>query len=322
MKRMCKRVAAFVLVLVMLFTTGCSSGFYADELQEDMGEAWSSVSGNVDGVKSKQLSKRELGFEDTITVSENNPLETEEIESEESDTISDSNILEDDDEIKYLEDGGIDYSDVDFSVEEQHHIDLLNADSVKKFQKLYFLDGEINPTLDDSWWDNLTDDDRTYIEWMTLEIPEEDENYYIGQSLDECIDILETGVNTEEAFFYGNILDGITLENLYELRDRNYTLEQLSEVVQYISYNDNEFEMPNYNLDGKDSLLYTIATTTYFYSYTKYPITPYLTEDPDLKGQRFVVTKYEKINFGGEPNISHIELGGVTALCLLVSSKE
>lgn len=44
MKRMCKRVTAFVLVLVMLFTTGCSSGFYADELNTVSGN--SSVSGN------------------------------------------------------------------------------------------------------------------------------------------------------------------------------------------------------------------------------------------------------------------------------------
>lgn len=32
MKRMRKRVTAFMLAIVMLFTTGCSSGFYADEL--------------------------------------------------------------------------------------------------------------------------------------------------------------------------------------------------------------------------------------------------------------------------------------------------
>lgn len=36
MGRMRKRLTAFMLVIVMLVTTGCSSGFYADELQEDI----------------------------------------------------------------------------------------------------------------------------------------------------------------------------------------------------------------------------------------------------------------------------------------------
>ena len=36
MKRMRKRLIAFMLAIVMLFTTGCSSGFYADELPIDI----------------------------------------------------------------------------------------------------------------------------------------------------------------------------------------------------------------------------------------------------------------------------------------------
>lgn len=36
MKRIRKQLIAFMLAIVMLFTTGCSSGFYADELQEDI----------------------------------------------------------------------------------------------------------------------------------------------------------------------------------------------------------------------------------------------------------------------------------------------
>lgn len=35
MGRMRKRLTAFMLVIVMLVTTGCSSGFYADELSVD-----------------------------------------------------------------------------------------------------------------------------------------------------------------------------------------------------------------------------------------------------------------------------------------------
>lgn len=36
MKKMRRRVTAFLLILVLLFTTGCSSGFYADELPIDI----------------------------------------------------------------------------------------------------------------------------------------------------------------------------------------------------------------------------------------------------------------------------------------------
>lgn len=36
MKRMRKRLIAFMLAVIMLFTTGCSSGFYADELSPEM----------------------------------------------------------------------------------------------------------------------------------------------------------------------------------------------------------------------------------------------------------------------------------------------
>lgn len=36
MGRMRKRIIAFLLAVIMVFTTGCSSGFYADELQEDI----------------------------------------------------------------------------------------------------------------------------------------------------------------------------------------------------------------------------------------------------------------------------------------------
>lgn len=39
MKRMRKRLIAFMLAVIMLFTTGCSSGFYADELSTKDSEA-------------------------------------------------------------------------------------------------------------------------------------------------------------------------------------------------------------------------------------------------------------------------------------------
>lgn len=53
MKRMRKRVTAFILAFIMLFTTGCSSGFYADELSGNS----VSVSGNNTEAEIKNLIK-------------------------------------------------------------------------------------------------------------------------------------------------------------------------------------------------------------------------------------------------------------------------
>ena len=65
------------------------------------------------------------------------------------------------------------------------------------------------------------------------------ENLYDDETLDEVIDIIENGTDIDE-FFYGSVLNGITLDNLYEARDQGRTIEDLMDEYTEYFFNPSE----------------------------------------------------------------------------------
>lgn len=169
MKRMCKhRITAFILAFIMLFTTGCSSGFYADELET----AGSSVSGN-DEVNENSINE---DITSNVSVSGN------EVESE------------------YYQ---------------FHYIDG-DSDSFYDWLELYQPNSVYADflALPDEWWNGLYDYEREMVDFLEDEsvfVP--DEGLYGNEEIDECINKIESGIDSQK-FFDGTWLENVSLEEL------------------------------------------------------------------------------------------------------------
>ena len=111
--------------------------------------------------------------------------------------------------------------------DEQYHFEEEDAETVKKWLELYCPNGfEDLLEYDGKWWNDLYDYEREYAEFLLGLIVELSEDAYDEQELSECIRILESGVDADE-FFKGTLYQGLTLEDLREVQDRNGTLEEL-----------------------------------------------------------------------------------------------
>lgn len=82
--------------------------------------------------------------------------------------------------------------------------------------------------LDDTWWENLYDYERDLAEFLKGCIVELSDEIYIDESLEESIAELEKGVNPE-SYFAGTIYEGLTLEDLYRLREQGMEFDDLYE---------------------------------------------------------------------------------------------
>ena len=79
---------------------------------------------------------------------------------------------------------------------------------------------------DNAWWESLYDYERDLAEFIRDSLVELDANVYSGQELEEIISILEGGVAAAD-FFAGTVFDALELEDLYQLRDGGWTLDDL-----------------------------------------------------------------------------------------------
>ena len=68
------------------------------------------------------------------------------------------------------------------------------------------------------WWDSLTPGKKRIAE-IILSAVEAERTHYCSQPLSEILDILESGDAKVEDFFKDTVLEDITLENLYELKE-------------------------------------------------------------------------------------------------------
>lgn len=109
---------------------------------------------------------------------------------------------------------------------EQYHLTEEDPESVAKWLDLYCADGfEGLLKQGDAWWDALYDDEREYAEFLVGLIVELSEDVYEGQSLTECIKILESGVDAG-AFFRGTIFEGLTADDLRAIHAAGGSLEE------------------------------------------------------------------------------------------------
>lgn len=114
-------------------------------------------------------------------------------------------------------------------VKEQYHLVEDDPESVAKWLSLYCPNGFADLRMQsESWWNNLYDDERDYAEFLLGLILELPEDIYVGQDLEECIRILESGRDAD-AFFEGTVFEGMTLEDLKALYAEGSTLEDLLE---------------------------------------------------------------------------------------------
>ena len=80
------------------------------------------------------------------------------------------------------------------------------------------------------WWDSLSNSQRRIAE-ILLSAARAEKKHYNDQPLDEVIKIIESGQVSIEKFFEGTILENITIENLYELRELKQELADLEEAI-------------------------------------------------------------------------------------------
>ena len=80
------------------------------------------------------------------------------------------------------------------------------------------------------WWDSLTPGKKRIAE-IILSAVEAERTHYCSQPLSEILDILESGDAKVEDFFKDTVLEDITLENLYELKELGYEVTELEEAI-------------------------------------------------------------------------------------------
>ena len=80
------------------------------------------------------------------------------------------------------------------------------------------------------WWDSLTPGKKRIVE-IILSAVEAERTHYCSQPLSEILDILESGDAKVEDFFKDTVLEDITLENLYELKELGYEVTELEEAI-------------------------------------------------------------------------------------------
>ena len=80
------------------------------------------------------------------------------------------------------------------------------------------------------WWDGLNDSQRKIAE-IILSAVEAEKTHYCDQTLEEVIALLEGGEVTVEEFFSQTVLEDITMDHLYELRELGSELSDLTDTI-------------------------------------------------------------------------------------------
>ena len=96
----------------------------------------------------------------------------------------------------------------------QYHFVEGDIESILNWKEKYFADGyDQLLSQDETWWDNLHDYEREVAEFLLDIAPDLSDQVYMGQNLEQCIEILDSGVNADD-FFRGTIFEGLECEAL------------------------------------------------------------------------------------------------------------
>ena len=200
-----KRAGAVILSTALLFGT-LPTGVMAEEtVGQDTNE--------------EELQSKEV-------VSEDEPAEEilpEEVSSEEDAAEMDYDTAEAESEVSEST-GETDESETDL----QYHFTEGDVASILTWKEQYFSEGyEQLLSQDESWWDGLYDYERDLAEFLVSIAPDVSEQVYLGQDLEQCLEILDTGVSADE-FFCGTVFEGLEKEDLQALKEEGYSLEALA----------------------------------------------------------------------------------------------
>ena len=114
----------------------------------------------------------------------------------------------------------------------QYHFTEGDVESILTWKEQYFSEGyEQLLAQDESWWDGLYDYERDLAEFLVSIAPEVSEQVYLGQDLEQCLEILDTGVSANE-FFLGTVFEGLEKEDLQILQQEGCSLEALAETAE------------------------------------------------------------------------------------------
>ena len=114
----------------------------------------------------------------------------------------------------------------------QYHFTEGDVASILTWKEQYFSEGyEQLLAQDESWWDGLYDYERDLAEFLVSIAPDLSEQVYMGQDLEQCLEILDTGVSAQD-FFRGTVFDGLEREDLEVLQEAGYSLDELAEVAE------------------------------------------------------------------------------------------
>ena len=106
------------------------------------------------------------------------------------------------------------------------------------------------------WWDGLTENQRLAAEIFLSPAAEECMLHYHEQPLDDVIAVIEKGDVKMEDFFADTIFTNITIENLYELKELDLTLDDLAEAIFGIK------EVEGYEFPETDEMLIMAITVS------------------------------------------------------------
>ncbi len=118
----------------------------------------------------------------------------------------------------------------------QYHFVEGDIESILNWKEEYFAEGyDQLLAQDETWWDHLHDYERDVAEFLLDIAPDLSDQVYMGQDLEQCIEILDSGVDADD-FFRGTVFEGLECEDLRAFQDTEYTLEELAENADQTEY--------------------------------------------------------------------------------------
>ena len=201
-----KRAGAVILCTALLFGT-LPTGVMAEET---VGHDTNEEELLSEEVVSEDEPAEEILPEEVLSEEEVNP-DTAEMESEDSESTGETGESESD---------------------SQYHFTEGDVASILTWKEQYFSEGyEQLLEQDEFWWDGLYDYERDLAEFLVSIAPDVSEQVYLGQDLEQCLEILDTGVSADE-FFCGTVFEGLEREDLEALQEAGYSLDELAEVAE------------------------------------------------------------------------------------------
>ena len=121
------------------------------------------------------------------------------------------------------------------------HYTIGDEESFLEWKDLYMPNGiDDLYSYDENWYNSLFDYEKDLVDMLKSLIVDLPDNVWDGQSLDECISIIENGTNAD-VFFAGTIYAGLQLDDLYKLKQYNYTLENVADFINGLNGDNNEY---------------------------------------------------------------------------------